>query len=817
MTPDVDRPATVEGPLARAALAALDWARLVEELTARAATALGRERCAAPPLMDDVAPIRLALARVSQLRALAETERLPLGGIRDVRASVTACVKGELLDGRPLVEIADTLAALASLRRTLERRAEEAPDLRPLAARIVPLPELQSRLSASFEPSGELSAATYPHLAELRGRKASLHAAIKRDLEEIVATDRWDGALQDDYFALRNDRYVVPVKVQARSLDLGIVHDASGSGQTVFVEPREVVGLNNRLKMADAELRREEQAILADLCDGVAAMARDIRDGLDAAGRIDALNARARLSRDLDGVAPEVLAEPRIDLRSVRHPLLVLKGVEVVANDVLLGGGHAALVLSGPNAGGKTVTLKTLGLCALMVRAGMHLPAEAGSSIGIFRHVLTDIGDQQSVEADLSTFSAHVLTLRDILRLLGDGGGPALVLIDEIAVGTDPEQGAALAAAVLRGMLDGGALVAATTHFAPLKALAEVDARFVNGRLEFDAGELRPTYRLTTGHPGRSYAFDIAARLGLPREVLDDARERLEPTHREVEEMLGSLERHRARLERRERELDERSRRDDARRQRLEAERAELDARRRRLRAEAIEEFDREVEGYREVVRGVIRDLQRAPSLAAAERARKRISGQAARAREALAEAAAPPASSPRERVDWTSIRVGDPVRLIDGDREARLASMPDHRGRVEVRVGAARVRCSTRDLAPARRASEARFGGAAGRRPAGAGGGSPVQRGDLDTAVRTVSNTLDLRGQRVDEALVAVDRFLDDASMRGDDAVFILHGYGTGVLRRAVRQHLDRSPYVVEHRPATESQGGDALTAVRL
>ncbi len=797
--------------LIEASRESLDWPRLVEALADRTATAMGRELCEAPPLADDAHAVRRRLRQVTQMRALMLEERVPLGGVPDVRPHLVRCTKGEVLDGRQLLELADALASISTVRRYFDGR--ECPDLWAFISNLVPLPELQSRLSASFDKTGELSTVTYPHLAEMRGRKAKLHTSIKGQLADLVEDESWEGALQDDFLALRNDRYVLPVKAQARSLDLGIVHDTSGTGQTIFVEPREIVGLNNRLKMADAELQREERAILISLCEGVASFARDIRSSLDLVARIDAVVARARLAGDLDASEP-VVEEGAVELLSARHPLLVLRGMEVVPNDLRIGGDRRAMILSGPNAGGKTVTLKTLGLCALMIRAGMHLPVAAGSRIALFPHVLTDIGDSQSVEADLSTFSGHLLTMRRILEMLDEDGDDTLVLIDEIAVGTDPQQGAALAAAVLQAVLDRGALAVSTTHFASLKALAEVDKRFVNGRLEFDAEALTPSFRLSTGSPGRSYAFDIARQLGLPEGVLDAAEQRLEPSHREVEALLTSLEQERAAVRQQRKELEKKERTLEERKARLARNTKELDQRRQSLQEDLIDEFDREVEGYRQVVKGLVRELRKAPSMAAAERARRRIASGGRDLREKLADKAGDRTAT-REAMDLEGLQIGDPLRLLMGDRECVLTALPDARGRVEVQVGNARVRCTPADLGPSLRAPSP-------RRSPSPPPPSPSKRssasGDaLEAAVRTAANTLDLRGNRVDEAFEQVDRFLDDASLRGDSVVFILHGFGTGVLRKAIREHLSGSPYVVAFRPAHDSQGGDAFTAVQL
>ena len=348
--------------------------------------------------------------------------------------------------------------------------------------------------------------------------------------------------MQDDFVAMRNDRYVLPTKVQDKRSGLGVVHDTSGSGQTVFIEPFEVVELNNDLKMADSELRNEELRILRDLGERVALVAPDIRRSLDAAATLDELRARAVFASDLGCVLPEILETPVLRLLAARHPVLVLRGTEVVPNDLCLGEGPSAMVISGPNTGGKTVALKTMGTLALMVRAGLTVPAAAGSAVGWFPLVLTDIGDMQDIQGDLSTFSGHVLSLVQIFEAIDQTPANALVLLDEIAVGTDPVQGAALGRAVLEALLERQAVVATTTHYPELKALSAADPRFINARAEFDGDQGRPTFRLGFGRPGSSHALDVARRVGLPASILERARQHLGPQGLEVEDLLTALE-----------------------------------------------------------------------------------------------------------------------------------------------------------------------------------------------------------------------------------------------------------------------------------
>ncbi len=807
-------------PIAERSVDSLDWQRILDALTERASTRMGQERCAALPFFDDVVAARHALAEAGEWMALIEAGRAPsLGGIEDVRPLLDGAAKGEILSGPELVSFAHTLEGLDRLHRRLGDCADVAPRLLHQSQRIHPQPDLAAWLIGSFDARGELSAATYPQLSSLRSRKAKLHSSIRDTLERLRGEDRFTGALQDDFLAMRNDRYVVPVKATSKRAGLGIVHDASGSKQTVFVEPFEVVDLNNDLKMADAELTAEERRILRDLSERVALSAADARRSLDAAAHLDVVAAKAALGTDLRANVVQVPDAPVLRLKTARHPILELRGLDVVPNDIALGGAHAALVLSGPNTGGKTITLKTLGLAALLVRAGMPVPADPDSEVGFFDRVLTDIGDQQDVEGDLSTFSGHVLCLCEILDALGDGDGDggrgALVLVDEIAVGTDPVQGAALGRALLLALLDRGALLATTTHYPELKALAATDERFLSGRVEFDADEGRPTYRLVIGKPGSSHALDVAARVGLPDVVLEQARAFLDPTAQGVEDLLAGLqtelvtarEAAAAAVVDREQaaaELEQAHR-----------ERAELKRRLRDAEKTVRADFEKEVRDYRAVVRGAMRQLKEATSEQDVERARQRINEGAAAVRAAMGDLAPLPAA--RQTLDPSALKPGDVVRVASLGKDASVVSKPDKRGRLSVDVGGMTVQVKASDLLPARAPAAAAAPRPVEVRRANAAEEEVAATGDPSAAFRTPDNTLDLRGERVDEALDRVDAFLDDASLRQRAWAFILHGHGTGALKAAVRKHLRHSDYVERWDRGNRSQGGDGITVVKL
>ncbi|MEE2827887.1 MAG: Smr/MutS family protein [Myxococcota bacterium] len=809
-------------PLLERSLLALDWPRLVLLLAERASTGFGEERCQQIAFLPSAAEARDALAAVGEMMALLADSAAPsLGGLADVRSSLVQVSKGQVLDGPTLLQLAHTLEALERLKNHLSELSDQAPRLCTMAAAIQPHPDLAAWLVGSFDPRGDLSSSTYPQLSGLRSAKSRLHSKIRSTLDGLKKEMNFGSALQDDFIALRNDRYVVPLKAEEKRSGFGIVHDTSGSGQTVFVEPLQIVELNNELKMADAELRQEELRILRDLSERVALVAWDFTESLSAAADLDLVLANALLSVDLDSTVPAVSDEPLLVLRNLRHPLLVLQGVDVVPNDLQLGGDRRALVLSGANTGGKTVTLKALGLAVLLVRAGIPLPADEGSRIGWFDQVLTDIGDAQDVARGLSTFSGHVLCLAEILEDLRERAGVTLVLVDEIASGTDPVQGAALGRAVLEALVAPGALVATTTHYPELKALSAVDSRFANARVEFDDGQGVPTYRVSVGRPGSSHALDIAARVGLEASIIETARGFLDRTSADVEKLLGGLET----------ELEAaRCARSAAEEERAlvseelaaaRATRAELRRRSSSIQQELRGDFEREVRGYRDAVRAALKQIEKGRDTASVEQARRQISEGAAELRSRLPEEE-PASDSPG--LDSGALELGAWVRVVSLGKDGQVVGEADKRGRVHVEVDGMRIRVAAGGLAPAPSGgqSPARGKGARGRSKVSTPMRSPspeqaVAVGDTETAFRSADNTLDLRGERVDDALEAVERFLDESLLAGRPFAFVLHGLGTGALRKAIRESLRSSRYVDTFSAGTRSQGGEGITVVKL
>ncbi len=763
---------------------------------------------------DDPVIVRRGLDETDQARALLqERAGVGIGSAHDIDPWVGRAVRGGRLDPQQFLEIAETLDAAARLATTLAE--ERRPLLRDLGRRLHPLPALRSTLQRSFDPTGELLDTASPRLGSLRAAVRVAYDRLRRRLDTLVGSEL-GGALQEPIVTMRNGRYVVPIRAEARARVKGIVHDASGSGQTLFVEPLVVVELGNAWREAQSAVEEEEGRILDELSALVGANATMLRETLEALAQFDLWAAKAQLSADMDGVRPAESEHGDVVLLSARHPGLTGR---VVPIDLRLGDGYTALVITGPNTGGKTVALRTLGLLSLMHQAGLHVPAEAGSRLPVFSDVFADIGDEQSIAQSLSTFSGH---LRSIIRIVERAGPGTLVLLDELGAGTDPTEGSALAQALLDSFIRSGALIAATTHYAEIKVYAHETPAARNANVEFDLETLSPTYRLTIGLPGGSQAFAIAERLGLPDAIVADARGRLSENQAAFEATLASIRKQEGEIA----ESVERTRVAEAKA--AEALRTADDERRRarRERDEAVkaarDEAQRIVESLRDDVAGVRRRLERETVTAPA------IDAALARAEQTVDRLPEPvaPQRNPQPKAEPVTWRLGDRARSRTGGWEGRIASLEKGGTRATLEAGGLRVSVAVDDLEPALGPAGGSASGAGSS--AGNGGGrtasattsrsrsSGIGSLQLERA-RSVASSLDLRGARVDEALDALGRYLDDAALAGLDQVLIIHGLGTGALRDAVRESIGAHPLVKSFRAGERGEGGDGATIVKL
>ncbi len=797
-------------------VSALDWSMVLNELARHASTVAGGRAARDLVLPTDPDPIREVHERVSEVVALGQQAlRMPLGGLVDLEPLVEQARRDSVLDLDQVRALAGGIAAIDRLARWLARRHEAVPGLAVLAEDLFLDSDFVQLWDEALDNEGNLSAARWPELGILRDRLRELARGIRSRLEEMVKGDELGDHLQDRFVTRRDGRFVLPMKASSPR-SLGIVHATSNTGETVFVEPGEIVARSNRLRETEAELQRLERRVLGELTVSVARMA----DGLDAAHvaavELDLVQARADLGERLGGRLHPMGTDGVLRLKAARHPVLVMRGINVVANDLAITSQTPCLLLTGPNTGGKTVALKTLGLAAVFCRAGIPFPAEDGSRIDLFPSVVADVGDIQTVQGDLSTFSGHVAVMK---ATLAAAGPDTLVLLDEVGVGTDPTQGAPLARAILEALVDTRARVAATTHYAEVKALPAADPRFAISAMQYAHG--RPTYKVAPGLAGQSHAFAIASGLQLDPAIIERARNLMDAGTRQLGDLMEALQAQqaeaqllRAELEERERVIAERERKHLARKQSLEA-------RRKRLEQEIADRFTKRLRDRESEVKGLIAALQQSPDLDLAGKSLKRIKDirEEVTARTQAKAAVQPPPPK--------NLGAGDAV-LVRSLNKRGVVAEDLGRDRYVVKVGVLSMKLKRSELARVDARGQVVAEGPVQAPAARAASPSPppepkpreraqkVERSELQ-GLRMDFNTLDLRGQRLDDALEALPTFLDRMTLEGRPVAFVLHGHGTGVLKRAVREWIPKSGYVRAWRPCDPGEGGDAFTIVGL
>ena len=774
-------------------------------------------------------------------------ESLPVVELSDVTSAIGRVGASGVLAPQEIREIGKALGAARVLRRFLSTRRTKAPSLFDACTTDPTLDTLADELAQSFDPDGSLSDRASPRLKELRSEYQAARTRMLSRLDDLMG--KYEGILQDRYVTEREGRYVVPVRSDAHERFPGIVHSTSSSGATLFVEPRAVIPMGNRLKVLEAEVQREEIAIYARLSSSIGDSLPSVIGAVEALARADVRAATARLAQDLRLAFPRVTEEARLELASARHPLLLLDMLEampehtgsaratgaaaesafelVVPSDLSIAA-RRAVVVSGPNAGGKTVALKTMGLTALMLRAGLPVPCAAESTVGIFEVVLTDVGDDQNLTKNLSTFSAHV---RNLVRILDDTQPGALVLLDELAGGTDPREGEALAAGMLDSLTARGGAVVVTTHYEGLKALALADDRFENASMGFNLAEMSPTFRLAQGIPGSSSALAVARKFGLPATVIERAEKFLTREDVQFESVVKKLNDERAALE---------LARAAAARREGEAEelRAALDHELRVARDREQRQVSKEAEALLVAVRRAREELR---EVQAALRTRKLdVSGakEAERVLDRVASKVAiggeleplavhdamggeTAADHARPAVDASSLKKGTRVWVPRLRAEADVLDvLADGSARVQAGpmrlvLPAAELRLATEKreepLEPKKKAARAATSGSASS--------GPLSRdpSGLEVALQTSDNTVDLRGLRSDDAITLAITFLDRSLNENRRVCFLVHGHGTGALKEAIRRELKSSPYVRFFRAGASGDGGDGVTIAWL
>ncbi len=745
--------------------------------------------------------VRDRLAETTSAKTMVETKGSPsFSGLKDVRPSLARADMGGMLNTRELLDIAGVLFCARAVSSYASGRGD-CGNLKRLFTAISPNRFLEEKITAAITGEEEIADGASAELADIRRKMRAASARARDALQKIITAPSYAKVLQEAIITQRGGRFVVPVRAEKRAELPGLVHDVSGSGATLFVEPMGVVKANNELRELGAKEKAEIERILMELSAECAAARGGIDLDYTVLTELDLIFAKAELSYDLNCGEP-ILTENELILKKARHPLLP-RGTAVPI-DVTLGGEYDTIVITGPNTGGKTVTLKTLGLMCAMAGCGLHIPAGDGSAVPVVSDILADIGDEQSIEQSLSTFSSHMVNIVAILNECGPG---SLVLLDEVGAGTDPTEGAALAISILEYARRAGALLAATTHYAELKVYATNTQGVVNASCEFDVQTLRPTYRLLVGIPGKSNAFAISRRLGLPESIIEDAGRRIDAGSTDFERTIERLEAQRLALERETeaREKASRAAQEDA--ARAERMRRELEVRLEKAEQKARRDAERIIkearaaadEAYRQIDRERAMGLeeidhQRVNEARAELRRRLNLAEDAVRSREDI--------SAPKRPAPSRPVQAGDTVELLATGMQADVIKVNDN-GTLALQVGAMKVTASPQEVALLEKPGKKKMSVSAAAGKA------------LRTA--SVSRELDVRGMMADEAELAVERYLDAASAARLQTVTIIHGKGTGALRSAVQQLLKRDRLVKSFRLGRYGEGETGVTIVEL
>ena len=780
-------------------LRVLEFTKIRDMLTEKALTPLGAEKCQALVPSTNFQEISEWQEETEEaLVVLTYVGGHPMASFSDVRPYLALCDKGATLSPKALLEIATLMRACRTARSALVTERDNTPRLKEKASLLGSFRNLEDDITTAILSEDEIADKASNELANIRRHLRGATERIKERLNSMIRSSAYQKYLQDPILTMRNDRYVLPVKAEYRASVPGLVHDQSASGATLFIEPMAAVEMGNELKQWEAKEKQEIERILAALSAEVAPYAVQLKENLELLAELDFAFAKGLLSRDMSGVTPKMNRDGFINIIRGRHPLIDRE--KVVPSNLWMGREFTTLIITGPNTGGKTVTLKTVGLFTLMAQAGLHVPADLGTELAVFQQVFADIGDEQSIEQSLSTFSGH---MTNIVGIMNEVTADDLVLFDELGAGTDPTEGAALAQTILTALLRKQVRTLATTHYSELKAFALSTPGVENASVEFNVETLRPTYRLSIGVPGKSNAFEISRKLGLSEGLIDEAKKLLSTEDKRFEDVIANAEYHRQVAEK-ERKLAEQAAAETTKlRDEAEFLRREMEAKREASLRKAKDEARRILENARRESESVMRELKQMKKSAAsgpdmqAAALRKRLEDGIDSLSEGLAQKA--------DRVDKPpkTLKVGDEVEILNLKTRGVVLSAPDAKGEVQLQAGIVKLKAHISQLRlvkeePAKK-QKSSF------------------HAETGAMTRTVPMECDVRGMALDEAIPVVDQYLDEAVMASLTEVSIIHGKGTGVLRSGIQQHLRRHPHVKSFRLGVYGEGESGVTVVTL
>lgn len=790
-------------------LKVLEFDKIINKLVSFATSELGKEKAEKLLPYKDIDTIKAMLKETDDgVCYILKRGTPPLGGIRDIRQSLRRIEMGAVLIPEELLKIKDALRLCRQLKNHAFSETRSNPDdEKNIAMELISALETNRRIEDNIDRAilneEEISDDASPTLRNIRRQIKDRQESIKDKLNSIIKSQKHQKHIQESLITVRGGRYVVPVKQEYKGEVPGLVHDSSASGATVFIEPMAVVEANNYIKQLMIKEQVEIERILAELTSQVSDIVPQLRSNIDILARLDFIFAKAKLSFHYSCVLPELREGGPINIKKGRHPLLTPE--KVVPIDFWAGEEFSTLVITGPNTGGKTVTLKTVGLLTLMAQAGLHIPAADNTKIGVFSNIFADIGDEQSIEQSLSTFSSHMNNIVEILRKVDN---KSLVLLDELGAGTDPTEGAALAMSILDYLYRNGAITAATTHYSELKIYAMISSHAENASCEFDVETLQPTFRLLIGVPGKSNAFSISKRLGLSDEILKRAKEFLTQEDIKFEDVLLSIEKDRAETEQEKMKAESYKLEIEKLRNELIREKEKINESRDKIIKEAREEArvilkdaEKESENIIEKLKRLNEEKEAIERNKTIKSIKASIKNKISKIDESLVEPLIP---KTRYQTPPRDLKVGDSVIILNLNQKGTIIELPDASGEAIIQVGIMKINVHKTNLKLMEREQVKEL--------------INTKSGEIGKGkTMSISMELDLRGLTIDDALIKVDKYLDDASMAGLGAVILIHGKGTGALRTGIHRHLKGHPHIKSFRLGGFGEGGTGVTVVSL
>ena len=786
----------------KSVLKTLEFAKIIAMLEAMATSKMGKELASRLLPSDDFAEVKERISQTAEASNILVTDEPPFGGIHDIRSLLKKTKLGIVIEVNSLLDILNTMYAMRNLKKFFKELQTEAPQFKEWAKSLEILGQLEREIDNIVDEHGTMRDSASMELMRIRREIKSSQRRIKNNLEGVLKNGDYQKYFQDNIITMRDNRYVIPIKQEYRQHFPGVVHDQSSSGSTLFIEPMAVVDLNNNVKQLAIDEKREIQRIMQVISTKIAKQADILAANCEIMAQLDFAFAKAKLARKMHATEPEINNEGIIKLYKARHPLLDQQ--TVVPIDIRLGENFRTLLITGPNTGGKTVSMKTLGLLVLMTQSGCFIPVQSGSVISIYHNVFADIGDEQSIEQNLSTFSAH---MRNIVAILANIEHDDLLLLDEVGSGTDPEEGAALAMAILERLMDIGASVVATTHYNELKTFAYATEGIENASVEFDIKTLSPTYRLLIGMPGASNAFAISRRLGLSETLIIRAKQLVKADHAQFENVLNTLESEKLLYEQKNADITERQQRIEKLEAKLTQMKQELSQKKDQSLRKTREQCAAMLRRTRRESEEIIKQLKEQFNDFGVKKRQEMIDDARHRLRNRLDKVNQPSAdpNKPGEAVDLNTIAIGD---IIYVNKLRQKGSITAINGKeLTVQLGSLKMNVKAKDCSFVSHAVKEKE--TTSRKKAGGF--------NMIAKVSQVHPEIDIRGMMVDEAIEVVSKYLDDAVIAGLPRVLIIHGKGTGALRKGIQEYLKHHRNVLSYTLGDVDEGGSGVTAVKL